>query len=118
MLDDLHRSVRLLYRGRSKRAQQFRYGLIAFDAITIIYFILTAAVTQTPLLHAINVILGLLILIDLLARLWVSPNAAKELRRIYTIADILVIATLLLAPLFTEELAFLRILRGLRLIHS
>jgi len=118
MLKELHRGVRLLYRGRSKRARRFRYGLITFDALTIAYFILTAAVTQTPLLHGINIVLGLLILTDLLARLWVAPNPAKELRRIYTIADILVIATLLLAPLFTEELAFLRILRGLRLIHS
>lgn len=118
MLGEFHRSVRLLYRGRSKNARRFRYGLIAFDALTIAYFILTAAVTQTPLLHGINVALGLLILADLSARLWVSPNRAKELRRIYTIADVLVISTLLLAPLFTEELAFLRILRGLRLIHS
>jgi len=118
MIDDLHRSVRLLYRGRSQRARRFRYGLIAFDAITIIYFILTAAVEQTQLLHGINVALGLIILMDLAARLWVAPSRMKELRRIYTLADVLVIATLLLAPLFTEELAFLRILRGLRLIHS
>jgi voltage-gated potassium channel len=118
MLDGLHRSIRLLYRGQSRRARRFRYGLIGFDALTIIYFILTAAVEQTPLLHAINVALGLLILIDLGARLWVAPNVSKELRRIYTLADILVIATLLLAPFFSEELAFLRILRGLRLIHS
>lgn len=118
MLDELHRSVRLLYWGRSKNARRFRYGLIAFDAITIVYFILTAAVTQTPLLHGINVVLGFLILADLSARLWVSANPMKELRRVYTIADILVISTLLLAPLFTEQLAFLRILRGLRLIHS
>jgi len=118
MLDDLHRSVRLLYRGRSQRARRFRYGLIAFDALTIVYFILTAAVIQTPLLHGINLVLGLLILVDLLARVWVSPNRMRELRRVYTLADIVVISTLLLAPLFTEELAFLRILRGLRLIHS
>jgi len=118
MRDEFHRQVRLLYRGRSQRARRFRYGLIAFDALTIVYFIFTAAITQTPLLHAINVILGLLILADLMARLWVSPNAKNEIRRIYTIADILVITALLLAPLFTEQLAFLRILRGLRLIHS
>lgn len=118
MIDDFHRSIRLLYRGRSRRARRFRYALIAFDAVTIVYFILTAAVTQTPVLNAVNVGLGLFILADLSARLWVSPNRTKELCRIYTLADIVVISTLLLAPLFTEQLAFLRILRGLRLIHS
>ncbi len=118
MLSELHRGVRLLYNGRSQRAQRFRYGLIAFDAATIIYFILTAAVSQTPLLHSINVVLGLLILADLAARLWVSSHPWRDLRRIHTLADIIVIGTLLLAPLFTEQLAFLRILRGLRLIHS
>ncbi len=118
MLSDLHRRIRLLYTGRSRNARRFRYALIVFDAATIVYFILTAAAVQTPLLHGINIALGLLILADLAARLWVSSNPWKELRRIYTVADILVIGTLLLAPLFTEELAFLRILRGLRLIHS
>jgi len=118
MLAELHRSVRLLYTGRSKNARRFRYGLIIFDALSIIYFIFTAAVEQTPLLHGINVALGVLILIDLAARLWVSPNPWKEFRRIYTLADVIVISSLLLAPLFTAELAFLRILRGLRLIHS
>ena len=117
-MQELHRRIRLLYTGRSRNARRFRYGLIAFDAVTIVYFILTAAIPQTTLLHAVNAGLGLLILADLAARLWISSNPRKELSRIYTVADILVIGTLLLAPFFTEELAFLRILRGLRLIHS
>lgn len=50
--------------------------------------------------------------------MWISNNRRRELLRIYTIADILVVASLLLAPYLTEEVAFLRILRGLRLIHS
>jgi voltage-gated potassium channel len=114
----LHRKIRLLYAGRSAKARRFRYGLIVFDAATILYFIFTAAIPQTPLLHVINGALGLLILADLSARIWISSNRRRELTRIYTLADIIVIGTLLLAPLFTEELAFLRILRGLRLIHS
>jgi len=118
MLSKIHRRVRLLYTGRSQQAKRFRYGLITFDAATIVFFIFTAAVPQTPLLKWISVGIGLLILLDLALRLWVSPNRWKELRRIYTIADIVVLITLLLAPFFTEELAFLRILRGLRLIHS
>ena len=40
------------------------------------------------------------------------------LTRIYTIADLLVVISLFLEPFLVGNLAFLRILRGLRLIHS
>jgi len=118
MKDNLHRRIRLLYTGRSANARRFRYGLIVFDAASIVYFILTAALPHTALMYAVNAVLGVLILADLAARLWISENRSRELRRIYTLADIVVVASLLLAPFFTDAVAFLRILRGLRLIHS
>ncbi|WP_245902532.1 potassium channel family protein [Pararhodobacter marinus] len=114
----LKRGVRLLYEGHSKRAKRFRYALIAFDAATIVYFILSAALPYSGLLMAINAGLTLLIAADFAARLWIARNRMKMLRRIYTIADMVVLASLLLAPFVTEDIAFLRILRGLRLLHS
>ena len=45
-MKDLKRSIRLLYRGDSRRARRFRYGLIVFDTLTILYFIATAALPQ------------------------------------------------------------------------
>ena len=115
---DFHRTVRLLYTGHSQRARRFRYALIGFDGLSIIYFIATAALRVTPMIQWMNIILGLVIAVDISARLWISPNRKRELRRIYTVADVIVVASLLLAPLFTESLGFLRVLRGLRLIHS
>ncbi|MEX5728697.1 voltage-gated potassium channel [Rhodovulum iodosum] len=117
-MEEFQRTVRLLYTGRSKQARRFRYGLIAFDAMSIVYFIATAALPVSPLTTGLNTVLGILILLDFSARLWISENRGRELRRIYTLADAIVVASLLLAPLFSENLAFLRILRGLRLIHS
>jgi len=114
----LHRSVRLLYNGRSRRAAMFRYGLVAFDITTIIYFLLTVAAEQQRLLMGVNLVIGALILLDFCARLWVAENRRKMLLRVYTIADIIVIASLFLAPLLADNLAVLRVLRGLRLIHS
>ena len=114
----LHRSVRLLYTGRSRRAAAFRYGLVAFDIGTIIYFLLTVAAEQQQTLMVVNLVLGALILLDFCARLWVAENPRKVLLRVYTIADLIVIASLVLAPLLAENLAVLRVLRGLRLIHS
>lgn len=117
-MPDLQRVGRLLYTGRSQNARRFRYGLIAFDAFTIVYFIVTAALPQSRLMTYVDAGVGLVIMLDLGTRLWISEHRLKELTRIYTLADVVVILSLLLAPLFAQELAFLRILRGLRLIHS
>ncbi len=117
-MEELRRTIRLLYTGQSQRARRFRYGLIVFDALTIIYFIAAAALPATPLTTALNTGLGLLIVLDLAARFWISGNLRRELTRIYTLADFVVVLSLLLAPFIAENFAFLRVLRGLRLIHA
>lgn len=117
-METLHNAIRLLYTGRSKKAQWFRYALVVFDTLTILYFILSITWPQTGRLSAVDTGLGILILADLAARFWISDDRRRECLKLYTIADLLVVASLLLAPVFTDDLAFLRILRGLRLIHS
>ncbi len=117
-METLHRTIRLLYTGRSQSAQRFRYALVALDTLTILYFIVSVSLQPTVKLIAVDTALGLLILADLAARFWISDDRRKECLKLYTIADLLVVASLLLAPVFTDDLAFLRILRGLRLIHS
>jgi len=114
----LHRGLRLLYSGRSDRARRFRYGLIIFDTVSIAFFLVAAALPQSPLTLAISWAIGAVILADFGARIWVSSDRAHMLRRIYTIADIVVLLSLLVAPLLTEDVTFLSILRGLRLLHS
>lgn len=117
-MEELHRTVRLLYAGRSTRARYFRYGLIVFDTLTIIYFIAATALPVTPVTTAVNTLLGIVILLDLVLRLWISDNRRREMTRIYTVADAIVVASLLLAPIFTDNLGFLRVLRGLRVLHA
>ena len=117
-MEELHRTLRLLYTGQSQRARRFRYGLIIFDALTIVYFIATVALPTTPFATVVNTGLGLIIVLDLAVRLWISDKLSRELMRIYTLADLVVVLSLLLAPLITENFAFLRVLRGLRLIHA
>jgi voltage-gated potassium channel len=118
MSETLHDRVSLLYTGRSRRATRFRYGMIAFDMATILYFIVTAAAEpRGPLLFA-DTVIGLLMLADFGARLWIATNWKTLLLRVYTLVDLVVIATLLVAPLFAHDLGLLRVLRGLRLIHS
>lgn len=107
-----------LYTGRSRNAAIFRYSLIAFDLSSIGFFIVTAPLTPTPAIFAADMAIGAVILADFLARLWIAPNKPRMLRQLYTLADILVILSLFLAPLITQNLAFLRVLRALRLLHS
>ncbi len=115
---DLRKKIELLYTGRSRNAARFRYGLIAFDLATIAFFITTAPIVPTPGLLVADVAIGAVILADFLARLWIAPDKPRMLRQLYTLADILVVLSLVLAPLFYQNLAFLRVLRALRLLHS
>ncbi|MEX3314658.1 ion channel [Sulfitobacter sp. PS-8MA] len=117
-MKNLRHKIRLLYTGQSTRARRFRFGLIGFDILTIIYFIVTVALSETPTMTVLNALLGVVIVIDFSARLWISHNRRRELTRIYTLADIAVVLSLLLAPFISGNLAFLRVLRGLRLIHA
>jgi voltage-gated potassium channel len=119
MMATLKHTLSGLYEGRSRRATRFRYALIAFDFLTILFFLATVSIHLTPVLWVINTVLGLLILTDFAARLWLAEDRRKMLLQPYTLADVIVVATLLVAPLFDyHDLAVLRILRGLRLIHS
>lgn len=115
---DLKKTIELLYTGGSRNAARFRYGLISFDIGTIIFFIATTHKEPTTSILVADVVIGLLILTDFVARLWIAPNKRRMLCQIYTITDIVVILSLLLAPLIAQNLSFLRILRSFRLLHS
>lgn len=114
----LKQSLERLYNGRSRRASLFRYGLIGFDVFTIGFFLATTPVAPTAAIYAMDFAIGVVILADFAARLWIAPKKLRMLRQVYTIADVLVILSLLLAPLISENFAFLRVLRALRLLHS
>jgi len=116
--ESLKTRVKRLYKGQEPRSVRFRYGLIVFDALSILYFIVTAPFTATPLVHVVSSVIGLAILLDFSARLWIERNRWRLLRQVHTLADMVVIVVLILDPFLSHSLAFLRILRGLRLIHS
>ncbi|UWQ93054.1 ion channel [Aliisedimentitalea scapharcae] len=118
MTENFKTKVTRLYTGSGQTSKRFRFALITFDAVTIIFFIITAALPANPLWEAIVALCGVVIVLDFAARLWIAPDRKVFLRQVYTIADLIVIASLVISPLVEENIAFLRILRGLRLIHS
>ncbi len=116
-LGTLHREVRLLYTGRSRRARMFRYGLIAFDLLTIGYFLVVSFIHEAPWMRVADFVFAALIAVDFAARLWIAENRWAFLRQLPTLADIVVIVSLAGTFVF-ENLAYLRILRALRLVRS
>lgn len=106
-----------LYEGTDKRASRFRYGLLAFDLALIAFFVLTTPLHNPPWIIVLDIIIVIPITLDFLARLWISRSKSAYLLQITSIADVLIIVSLLL-PLFFENLAFLRVLRSLRLLRS
>ena len=117
-MENLKKTIDLLYTGTSKKAAMFRYLLMGFDISTIVFFIATVPLDPTPGILAADLAIGALILADFLSRLWIAPNRARMLRQIYTLTDVVVILSLLLAPLVSQSFGFLRVLRTLRLLHS
>ena len=113
----LREKLRLLYFGTSQTAHRFRYGLLVFDIVTILFIIGTSFVSRAPWVEWLDLIFGLLILADFCARLYVSPHPVREFAHPSTWADMVAIFSFL-APVVGEGLGFLRILRTLRLLHT
>jgi len=114
----LKQRVRGLYNGVGAQARRFRYSLMAFDLVTIAFIVATQPLTPTPLIFLIDALIGCVVLADVGARLWIAENRWRHLIRPVTLADIVVVFSLLLAPFLAGSLAFLRVLRLLRLLHS
>jgi voltage-gated potassium channel len=113
----LRMRLRDLYEGGGKRAYEFRYGLLVFDVVTLVFVILTSFTPQGTAVKAVGVGFGLVILADVLARLWIAPNRWRCLFSFGMLADL--VATLaFLAPILAHDLGFLRVLRTLRLLRT
>jgi voltage-gated potassium channel len=115
--DPVRRLLTRLYSGDDRAARNFRYGLLAFDVITVAYFIVTSMLVSTQIFHAIDLLIAAVLIADFFARLIVSPRPARFLTAGTTLVDIIVIVALI-APVFLTNLAFLRIVRMLRLLRS
>ncbi len=109
--------LRELYQGDSRRAVRFRYGLVLFDLLTIIFLVVTSFVQGDPVLEVIDAAIGLIVLGEFLARLSVSDRPLHDFFHPLGLADIAVIISFL-APLSGHSLGFLRVLRVLRLFRS
>lgn len=109
--------IQRLYFGDDARARRFRYGLIAFDVLTIAVFLVSPFGGHQQWMIAIDLVIGILLTVELSARLYAERPSPRHLLSLTTAADLIVICSLLL-PVFLENVAFLRIARALRLLRS
>lgn len=109
--------IRGLYEGEHASGVQFRYALLAFDIVTVLFIIVTSFLPANDIVEAFDVLFGAVILVDFAARLLISRQRLREFTRASTWADVVATASFL-APLAGEAGGFLRILRTLRLLRD
>ena len=117
VLASLRRTLRELYEGSTERSVRFRYALLAFDVVTVLFIIATSFLPSTDVTDFIDVAFGILILADFAARLLISRRPLRQFSRLSTWTDVVAIVSFL-APLAGEAGGFLRILRTLRLLRD
>ena len=113
----LRKNIRHLYEGDTPAGVRFRYALLAFDIVTVLFIIATSFLPRSDIIEALDVLFGIVILVDFSARLLGSQHRMRDLMRFSTWADVVAIVSFL-APLAGEAGGFLRILRTLRLLRD
>ncbi|MDQ2080590.1 potassium channel family protein [Xanthobacteraceae bacterium Astr-EGSB] len=110
-------TIRYFYESEGRIGNRFRYGLLAFDFATILFIVATSFLPRNDAVEWLDLVFGLVILADFVARLVISRTRLRDIVHPATWADVAAIASFL-APLVGEGAGFLRILRTLRLLHT
>ena len=111
------RRLRTLYFGSSPAAARFQYALLTFDMITVGFFLVISFLQEAPWITTVDLLIAFCLMADFGARCWISRRRLRHVLRPVTIADLIVIVSLLI-PVLVDNLAFLRVLRTLRLLRS
>lgn len=113
----LQARVRRLYFGTDAIARRWRLALIAFDLVTITYFIASSMLEADRIDHRLDYLIGTVLAADYVLRLIAAARPWRAAIEFTALADLIVIASLF-ASAFVESLAFLRVVRMLRLMRS
>ncbi|WP_191061834.1 potassium channel family protein [Geminicoccus harenae] len=95
----------------------FQTGLLALDLAALAYFLATTFVPDAPWIRAVDLLLGTLLLLEFLGRLAAHRHPMHYLDNASALIDLGVILSLFLSAL-VSNLAFLRVLRTVRLLRS
>ena len=122
--EGLRGDIRTLYHGSGPLPRLFRISLLIFDLSTLAFFIATTFIEQGtfPWIRPVELTIAAIIAIHIALRQYIAPDRLRQLMQIGTLADILVVVTLvvlpLVMPILSDSFAFLRAIRALALIRS
>jgi voltage-gated potassium channel len=109
--------LRELYERDTPLGRRFRYALLIFDILTVVFIVATSFLPRTSFVEMMDILFGVVILADVIARMASSRHRLRDLMHPATWADFIAIASFL-APITGEAGGFLRVLRTLRLLHA
>jgi voltage-gated potassium channel len=113
----LLQTLRHYYESDTRDGHRFRYALLAFDLLTVLFIVVTSFIPRGSIIEGLDIVFGLVILGDFCARLAISRARMRELLHPATWADAAAIVSFL-APVVGEAAGFLRVLRTVRLLHT
>ena len=117
-METVRTGLERLYTGRSRVALFFRLCLLGFDVLTIsLFLVLTFVDEHAPWVTYVDIVVALVLTFDYVARFWLDKRKLHFFFHFSNLADLVVIGSLI-AHAFVENLAFLRVLRALRLLRS
>ena len=106
--------LRHLYEAGTPPAKRFRYALLCLDILSIAWIVVASFLPVSSLVLTLDVLLGLVLLGEFGMRIAASGVPLRTLVNPFNLADLIAILSLLLQG----AMAFLRVLRTLRLLHS
>ena len=110
--------LRELFEGDTLQGRRFRLGLLVLDLTSLALVAVVSFLPRYPAVLLFEAVLGVVLLVEFLARNYASSRLGRDLLRPSALADIAAIVSLLAAPFVTHGLGFLRALRFLRVLNS
>ncbi len=111
-------TLRYLYEAHTTRARRFRFGLLMLDLGSLLLVALVSFLPRMEVVLAFEALLGLVLLTEFALRHLASRRPVRDLMRPTHLLDLAATLSLLVAPLVTHGLGFLRALRFLRVLNS
>ena len=82
------RALRRLYEAATPTGRRFRYGLLVFDIVTVLYIVVTSFLPHEPWIGVVDALLGCVVLTDFAARLAIARKPWREMLHPSTWADV------------------------------
>ena len=117
MRSRLYAGINDLYNGKGRHSDLFRWGLLIFDLLTLLYFVAASFYHHSDEFHNIEVVIGVIYLMEFTARISISKNRIRDAFSLVGLADLIVIVSLL-TPVVVGNFIFMRVIRALRLLRS